>query len=92
MLSIVKSFKILFKQNGYSFFSEFFALNGYIFVKLTNKKLSLPLYSRLNTNLISHSVKLIEHIASALVVVLSNPYVGPLPRTRIYVLFIINIH
>ena len=90
MLSIVKSFKILFKQNGYSFISEFFALNGYIFVKLTNKKLSLPLYSRLNTNLISHSVKLIEHIASALVVVLSNPYVGP--RTRIYILFIINIH
>ena len=43
MLSSVKSFKILPKDNAFGFISESFALNGYIFVALTNKKLLLPL-------------------------------------------------
>ena len=41
MLSIVKSFEIFFKHNGYGFMSESFALNCYIFTELTNKKLLL---------------------------------------------------
>ena len=39
---------------------------------------------RLNTNLFPESVKLIEYFASAVNVVSSNPWVGPLPRIKIY--------
>ena len=42
MLLAVKSFEIFPKHSRYGFISEFFALNGYIFVAL-NKKLLLPL-------------------------------------------------
>ena len=43
MLLSVKSFKILPEDNAFGFISESFALNRYIFVALTNKKLLLPL-------------------------------------------------
>ena len=43
MLSIVKSFEILPKHNGYGFISESFALNWHTFMVLTNKKLLLRL-------------------------------------------------
>ena len=43
MLLAVKSLEIFPKLNGYGFISEFFALNGCIFVVLTNKKLLLSL-------------------------------------------------
>ena len=72
------------------FISEYFALNWYIFVALKNKKLLLPLYCRLNVNLSPDCVKLIEYIASAVNVVSSNPYVGPLPRIK-KSLFLISI-
>ena len=43
----------------------------------------LPLYCRLNANLLFGFVKLIGCITSAVNVVSSNPWVGPLPRVRI---------
>ena len=43
MLSTAKSLEKLPKHNGYSFFSESFALKWYIFTVLTNKKILLPL-------------------------------------------------
>ena len=48
-----------------SFISDFFALNGYIFVTLTNKKLLLSLKCRPNKNLFLGCVKLIGYLASA---------------------------
>ena len=65
------------------FISESFALNGYIFVALTNKKLLLPLQCRLYTNLFPDCVKLIEYLASGVNVVSFNRCVGPSPRTKI---------
>ena len=43
----------------------------------------LPLYCRLNTNLFPDCVKLIGYSASAVNVVPSNSYVGPIPRIKI---------
>ena len=43
VLLIVKSFEILSTHNGYFLISESFALNWYIFVALTSKKMLLPL-------------------------------------------------
>ena len=43
MLSVVDSFEILHKHNGYGFISKSFTLNWYIFTQLTYKKLLLPL-------------------------------------------------
>ena len=43
MLLAVKSFEIFPKPNLYDFIWESLALNWYIFVALTNKKLLLPL-------------------------------------------------
>ena len=40
---IVKSFEVLPKHTVYGFISESFALNWYIFVVLTSKKLLVPL-------------------------------------------------
>ena len=53
-------------------------LNWYVFLASTNKKMLLPLWCRLNTNLFPNSVKLIRYLASAVNVVLSDPCVGPL--------------
>ena len=52
----------------------------YFFVALANKKLLLPSYCRLDTNLFPDCVKLIGYFASAVNVVPSNPCVGLLPR------------
>ena len=62
----------------YSFNSESFALNWYILVALTNKKLLLPLQYRLNPNPL-----FIGYIASVVNVISSNPYVGPSPSIKI---------
>ena len=43
MLSTVKSFELLPKNNGYGFICDSLALNWYIFTSLTYKKLLLPL-------------------------------------------------
>ena len=43
MLSFAKSSDILSWHNEYGFTSEVFALNWYIFIALTNKKLLIPL-------------------------------------------------
>ena len=43
MLLAEKSLEIFTKHKGYSFVSEAFALDWYIFVALTNKKPLLPL-------------------------------------------------
>ena len=69
MLSIVKSFEIFFKHNGYGFISESFALNCYIFTELTNKKLLLFL-----GHFFPDCVKLIGYLASAFYVVSCNPF------------------
>ena len=66
-----------------SFISDFFALNGYIFVTLTNKKLLLSLKCRPNKNLFLGCVKLIGYLASAVNWVSSNLYVGPSPKIKI---------
>ena len=87
ILLIIKSFG---HYRNTVFISEYFALNWYIFVALKNKKLLLPLYCRLNVNLSPDCVKLIEYIASAVNVVSSNPYAGPLPRIK-KSLFLISI-
>ena len=62
---------------------ESFALDWYVFVALTNKKLWFPLQCRLNTNLSFDFVKLIGYLAYADNAVPSNPCVGPLPRIKI---------
>ena len=64
----------------FRFFSESFALNWYIFAALTNQKLLLPLWCRLNTNLFPDCVTLIGYLASAVNVVLFNPCVGPVVK------------
>ena len=79
MLLTTKSFKIFPKPNGY--ISESFGLNWYFFVALTNKKLLLPLNYR--RNFLHNLKKLIEYSISAVMVVSSNPCVGPLPKTQI---------
>ena len=43
MLLAEKSFEVFPKRKEYIFISESFALNSYIFVALTSKKLLLPL-------------------------------------------------
>ena len=43
ILSTEISFAMFLKHKGYLFISESFALNGCVFVALTNKKLLLPL-------------------------------------------------
>ena len=53
------------------------------FVVLTNKKLLLPLLCRLNTNLFLDFANLREYLAAAVNVVISNPSVGLLPKTKI---------
>ena len=81
MLSTVKSFEILAKFSEYGFISEIVALNWYIFTPLTYKKLLLQSQCRLQNY---DSVKLIEYLTSAVIVLLCNPSVGPSPRTKIY--------
>ena len=84
--STEKIFEILPEHNKYGFISESFALNWYIFTALTNKKLLLQLSCRLNTNLFLDSVKLVEYLALAVIVVLSKFCVGPSTRLR-YICF-----
>ena len=48
-LFIVKSFETLPKHSALSFISEFFALNCYTFVVLSNKKLLLLLQCKLKS-------------------------------------------
>ena len=50
MLSTVKYFEILPKNNGYGFISEFFAFSSYTFVPLAYKKLFLLFYFRVKQN------------------------------------------
>ena len=80
ILSLVKYFEILPKYSVQSFIWNFFALNWCIFVVLTNKKLLLPLYCRLNTNLLFGCVKLLGYFASAGYVVSFNFCVGTSSR------------
>ena len=84
MLSIVKIFEILPKYNGCGFICESFALNWYIFTVLINKKLLLPLKCSLNTNFLLDCVKLIEYLASAAILVSSDPHVRTSHRTNIF--------
>ena len=61
-----------------------------ILVALTNKKLLLPLWCRLNANIFPDSVKLIGHFPSTVNVVSSNPCVGPSSKIEIS-LFLFSI-
>ena len=71
--------EILPKHNGYGFVSEFFALNWYVFVELTNKKLLPSLYSTIFCGL----EKLIEYFNSTVMAVSSNPSAGTLLKTKV---------
>ena len=82
MLLTAKPFETFPKHNIYGFMSEIFALNWYIFGHL-QKKLLLPLKCRLKQKCLFSLEKLIEYSTSAVIVVSSNPCVGPLPRTKI---------
>ena len=76
MLLAVKSFEIFPKHNGYGFVSEPYALNWYISVALTNKKLLQKDRCYLE--------KLVEYFGSLVIVVsFINLCVGPFPRTKI---------
>ena len=55
----------------------------FIFAALTNKKLLLPLYCRLNTNFFPNCIKVVVYFTSAVSVVSSNPCVGSSPRIKI---------
>ena len=57
----------------YNLLFQSFALNWYVFVVLTNKKLLLPLWYRRNTNLLFDCAKLIQDIFFLVNVVSSNP-------------------
>ena len=59
------------------------------FPVFTNKKLFLRLQCRLNTNHFFDSVKLIEYLAFAVIVVSFNPCVRPSPRTKIFITFLL---
>ena len=86
MLSNVKSFEILPKNIGYGFIYEFFALNLYIFTPLTCKNG----YLHCNSNLFFDAVKLLSILKLFLpvvIAVLSYPYNGCLPRTKVYFFF-----
>ena len=80
MLLDVRSFEIYPKNKEYFFISESFALNWYIFIELTNKKLLLPLLWKLKQDFLFGLDFLIEYSTSVLSVVWSNPCVGPLLR------------
>ena len=60
------------------------------FLALTNEKLLLPLYFRLNTNILFGCVKLMQYIASTNNAVSSIPCVCPSPRikTSVFLLWI----
>ena len=76
MLLPVKSFEIFPKHNGYGFVSEPFALNWYISVASTNKKMLQN--DRCNLE------KLVEYFGSLdIVVSFINLCVGHFPRSRI---------
>ena len=60
------------------------------FCSIDNNKLLLPLYCRLNTNLLFGCVKSIGYIASAINVESSNPCTGPSPSIKIS-LFLLSI-
>ena len=83
MLLAEKSPELFPRHKRFSFISEFFALNWYIFVALTNKRLLLLFYCKLKQNIIFGYGKLIEYWISADNVVSSNPCVGPFPRIKV---------
>ena len=89
MLLAVKSFET-FPKHRYSFISEIFALNWYIFVALKNKKLLFPLSCRLKQNFLPDIEKLIEYFASTVIVLSFYLRVGPSPRTNMY-FFLLSI-
>ena len=82
MLLIVKSFDILPKHSGYGSISESFALNWWILMPLVYKKLLTALYCRLSKSFSLDFLILTEYLACAVIVVLSNPSVGILPRSK----------
>ena len=69
------------RHNGVATIPESFALNLIISVPLTKK--NYLLYYNESFFFVFFLVKLIEYIFSA-VTVCSNPFVGPLPRIKIY--------
>ena len=79
MLLTEKYFKIFPKHNRYIFISELFALNLYIFTALENKKL-LQICRQI---FFFHLQKLIEDLASAVIVVSCSPCDGSSPRTYV---------
>ena len=91
MLLTGKSFEIFPKHDRYFFISESFALNQYIFVALTTKKLLVLLKVRLRQNSLFDLVKLIEYSNFAVIVVSSHFCVGPLPRINIS-FFVTSMH
>ena len=90
MLLAEKSPEIFPKHKEYFFIPESFALNSYIFVVLTNKKLLLPFKCRLKQNFLFDHEKLIECLASAVNVVSSNPCVGSIPKIN-FSFFLLSI-
>ena len=82
MLLAVKSLKYFLYTKDIFFISESFALNWYIFVAWTNKKLMLPLQCKLTQNFPFDLEKVIEYRVSAAKVVSSNPCVGLIPTIK----------
>ena len=91
MLFTEKPPEIFPKHKGYILISKSFALNWYLLVALTNKKMLLPLQDRLKQNFIFDLEKLIEYWASAVNLVSSNPCVGPLLRIQKTSSFLLSI-
>ena len=83
MLSTEKSCQISPKHKGYFFYFTIFCFELIYFAALTNKKLLLPLKCGLKQIFSLDIVKFIEYLASAVIVVLSDPCIGLSPRTKI---------
>ena len=91
MLSTVKSLEILPKHNRYAFISECFGLYWYIFTPLSYKNCYFYCNADLNKIFFLVPAKLLEYLASAAIVILSNPCVGPSPRTKVSFFSIISM-
>ena len=82
MLLIGKKFEIFPKNNKYGFISESSGLNWYIFVAFTNIKTQVSIIMKIQINDLNLK-KLAEYLNSTVIVVSSNPVVGPSPQTNI---------
>ena len=78
-------------HHEYGFISESFGLNWYIFVAFTNIKTQVSIIMKIQINDLNLK-KLAEYLNSTVIVVSSNPVVGPSPQTNISFFLIITMH